>query len=131
MHSRAKGAGEEEGIVQSILHGCVGGCRLYKVLLGHDLGSHFEMRSSFWINTLAGHSAKKKWWEECTAVWWGISCLCGNSSVYAAFLIRFNPACMFCMHVYACLYACVHVFAHVHVGVEVRGHLHSLFHFVL
>lgn len=36
-----------------------GGRWLYKLLLGLGLESHFEMRSSFWINTLAGHSARK------------------------------------------------------------------------
>lgn len=62
---------------------------------------------------------------------WGISCLCGNSSVYAVFLIHFNYACVLCMHMYACLYACVRVHVQVLVGVEVRSHSCSLFHFIL
>lgn len=89
------------------------------------------MRSSFWINTLAGHSAKKNGGKRAQLCGGGISCLCGNSSVYAVFLIHFNYACVLCMHMYACLYACVRVHVQVHVGVEVSCHSHILFHFIL
>lgn len=93
---------QEKEIVQAFLHKGAGSTSCFlalalEVILRQGVCSGLIP----WLDTVP-----KNWWEEYTAVRWGISCLCDISSVYAVFIYSFQ-LCVCALHAYMCVYMCM------------------------